>query len=576
MKKLKNFLLLSDQGYADLKKAILACTLTNMTMIFPFMVTVMIFREILIYFTEGMIDWQHIWVLWGVGAAAAVIVFLAAKNDYRKTYIASYKESNHTRVRIAEHLTALPMSFYNTKDLTEITTNMMADCSSMESMLSSTIPPLIANLISSTVTCILLALFEWRLAICVFITIPLAFLIIYASKRKQKELFEKQVAEKLQASEHIQEYLEGMKVVKSCNMAGESFENLKQVLTRLKNISVKVELAVGIFMSSASMVLQAGIGITVFAGCMLLLNGQVSLLTLLMFFLMATRLYGPILAILGQLSTLLNLDVVTGRMRKLLTAPEMKGDKSSGKNTEISLDHVNFGYNDETVIKDVSLTIHPGEVVAFVGPSGSGKSTLTKLIARFWDVSGGKITFGGIDIKDIDPKSLMKNFSFVFQDVTLFQDSIMNNIRMGNENATDEEVIEAARKAYCDEFVNKLPEGYETVLGENGGTLSGGERQRISIARAILKNAPIVILDEATASLDPENEVYVQQAIANLSKDKTVIMIAHRLRTVTGADKIIVLEDGKLKELGTHAELMELDGLYTKLFRLQTDAAILA
>lgn len=576
MKKLKNFLLLSDQGYADLKKAILACTLTNMTMIFPFMVTVMVFREILIYFTEGMIDWQHIWILWGVGAAAAVIVFLAAKNDYRKTYIASYKESNHTRVRIAEHLTALPMSFYNTKDLTEITTNMMADCSSMESMLSSTIPPLIANLISSTVTCILLALFEWRLAICVFITIPLAFLIIYASKRKQKELFEKQVAEKLQASEHIQEYLEGMKVVKSCNMACESFENLKQVLTRLKNISVKVELAVGIFMSSASMVLQAGIGITVFAGCMLLLNGQVSLLTLLMFFLMATRLYGPILAILGQLSTLLNLDVVTGRMRKLLTAPEMKGDKSSGKNTEISLDHVNFGYNDETVIKDVSLTIHPEEVVAFVGPSGSGKSTLTKLIARFWDVSGGKITFGGNDIKDIDPKSLMKNFSFVFQDVTLFQDSILNNIRMGNENATDEEVIEAARKAYCDEFVNKLPEGYETVLGENGGTLSGGERQRISIARAILKNAPIVILDEATASLDPENEVFVQQAIANLSKDKTVIMIAHRLRTVTGADKIIVLEDGKLKELGTHDELMELDGLYKKLFRLQTDAAILA
>lgn len=576
MKKLKNFLLLSDQGYADLKKAILACTLTNMTMIFPFMVTVMVFREILIYFTEGTIDWQHIWVLWGVGAAAAVIVFLAAKNDYRKTYIASYKESNHTRVRIAEHLTALPMSFYNTKDLSEITTNMMADCSSMESMLSSTIPPLIANLISSTVTCILLALFEWRLAICVFITIPLAFLIIYASKRKQKELFEKQVAEKLQASEHIQEYLEGMKVVKSCNMAGESFENLKQVLTRLKNISVKVELAVGIFMSSASMVLQAGIGITVFVGCMLLLNGQVSLLTLLMFFLMATRLYGPILAILGQLSTLLNLDVVTGRMRKLLTAPEMKGDKSSGKNTEISLDHVNFGYNDENVIKDVSLTIHPGEVVAFVGPSGSGKSTLTKLIARFWDVSGGKITFGGNDIKDIDPKSLMKNFSFVFQDVTLFQDSILNNIRMGNENATDEKVIEAARKAYCDEFVNKLPEGYETVLGENGGTLSGGERQRISIARAILKNAPIVILDEATASLDPENEVYIQQAIANLSKDKTVIMIAHRLRTVTGADKIIVLEDGKLKELGTHAELMELDGLYAKLFRLQTDAAILA
>lgn len=566
MNRLKEALLLSDKGYKDLKKAIVACTITNITMILPFMVTVMVFREILLFFAEGSINYNRIWCLCGAGIVSAVIVFLSAKNDYRKTYIASYLESNNTRTRIAEHLTRLPMSFYNTKDLTEITTNMMADCSSMESMLSSTIPPLIANLISSTITCILLALFEWRLALTVFVTIPIAFLIIYLSKKKQKKLFEKQVEEKLICSENIQEYLEGMNIVKSCNLEGESFDKLNQALLRLKKISVKVELAVGVFMSSASMVLQAGIGLTVFVGCKLLIAGSVDLLTLLMFFLMATRLYGPILAILGQLSTLLNLDVVTDRMRKLLRTPEMSGSENAPEDKSIVLRNVSFGYNKEKVISNVSMEIKQGSVNALVGPSGSGKSTVTKLISRFWDVDEGEILYGGKNIKDIDPRSLMKDMSFVFQDVIMFNDTIMNNIRMGNENATDAEVIEAARLAFCDEFVSKLPEGYDTVVGENGGTLSGGERQRISIARAILKNAPIIVLDEATASLDPENEIYVQRAIANLSKDKTVIMIAHRLKTVTGADRIFVMENGRLSEQGTHDELINMGGLYHLLY----------
>lgn len=570
MKNLKQFLVLSDKGYKDLKKAIIACTITNLTMILPFCITVMVFKVILDSIVNGEMNWNHMWILWGVGVVSAVLVFFAAKNDYRKTYIASYKESNVTRERLAGHICKLPMSFFNAKDPTEITTNMMADCSSMESMLSSTIPPLIANLISSTITCILLAFFEWRLALCVFITIPLAFFIILASRGIQKRLFEKQNGAKLDASAQIQEYLEGMKVIIACNRIGENFKGLNNALLKLKKLSVKVELAVGVFMTSASMVLQAGIGITVFVGCLLLMNGKVDLLTLLMFFLMVTRIYGPILAILGQLSTLLHLDVVTGRMRQLLGTKTMEGEDYSGEGRQIELRNVSFAYNDEDVIKNVSLRIKEGTINAFVGPSGSGKSTLAKLIARFWDIKEGSITFGGKDIRSISPESLMENMSFVFQDVILFNDTIINNIKMGNEDASDEEVLAAAKAAFCDEFVSKLPEGYETVLGENGGTLSGGERQRLSIARALLKNSPIVILDEATASLDPENEVYVQKAIAGLVKNKTVIMIAHRLRTVADADTIFVLNGGELVESGTHDELMNLDGLYRKLYSIQT------
>ena len=549
MSRLQKALFLSDKGYADLKKAIFACTLTNLAMLLPFCVTVMIFSEILTPFVNGgSIQWNHIWMLWGAGIVSAILVFLAAKNDYRKTYIASYKESNTTRLRIAEHLRKLPMNFFNTKDLSELTTNMMADCSSMESLLSSTIPPLIANGITVTLTCILLAFFDWRLALCVFITVPIAFLIIWLSRNHQKKLFEKQVDAKLDASDQVQEYLEGMKIIKSCGLSGSHFSALDKALLAMKKIAIKVEMAVGVFMSSASMILQAGIGITIFVGAILLTQGQIELLPLLMFLLMVTRIYGPILAILANLSSLLNLNVVTSRMRTLLTTPAMDGEG------------------------DVSCKISQGSVTALVGPSGSGKSTISKLIARFWDIQQGKITVGGKDIKSMEPESLMSYMSFVFQDVTLFNDTVMNNIRLGNPNATDDQVIAAAKAAYCDEFVREMPDGYQTVLGENGSTLSGGERQRISIARALLKNAPIILLDEATASLDPENEVLVQKAIAKLVEGKTVIMIAHRLRTVVDADQILVLDNGRLVEHGTHDELMKKNGLYHKLFHIQQES----
>lgn len=572
MKRLKEALFLSDKGYSDLKKAIFACTLTNITMLLPFCITVMIFSELLNPFVGKELVWEHIWLLWGAGVVSAILVFLAAKNDYRKTYIASYKESNVTRLRIAEHLRKLPMSFFNTKDLSELTTNMMSDCSSMESMLSSTIPPLIANVISATITCILLAFFDWRLAICVFITMPLAFLIIWLSRKYQKKLFERQVDAKLQASSQVQEYLEGMKIIKSCNLSGSQFSTLNKALLAMKKIAVKVEMVVGVFMSGASMILQAGIGITIFVGTLLLLDGQIELLPLLMFFLIVTKIYGPILAILSQLTTLLNLNVVTERMRTLLTAPVMSGKQQTSKRYDIELSHVSFAYNEEEVIHDVSCKIPQGNVTALVGPSGSGKSTISKLIARFWEIQKGTITVGNKDIKTINPESLMQEMSFVFQDVTLFNDTIFNNIQMGNPNATKEQVFAAAKAAYCDEFVRNMPDDYNTILGENGSTLSGGERQRISIARALLKDSPIILLDEATASLDPENEVFVQKAIAKLVENKTVIIIAHRLRTVVDADQILVLDNGKLVEYGTHNELMRKNGLYHKLYHIQQES----
>lgn len=572
MKRLKETLFLSDKGYSDLKKAIFACTLTNITMLLPFCITVMIFSELLNPFVGKDLVWEHIWLLWGAGVVSAILVFLAAKNDYRKTYIASYKESNVTRLRIAEHLRKLPMSFFNTKDLSELTTNMMSDCSSMESMLSSTIPPLIANVISATITCILLAFFDWRLAICVFITMPLAFLIIWLSRKYQKKLFERQVDAKLQASSQVQEYLEGLKIIKSCNLSGSQFSTLNKALLAMKKIAVKVEMVVGVFMSGASMILQAGIGITIFVGTLLLLDGQIELLPLLMFFLIVIKIYGPILAILSQLTTLLNLNVVTERMRTLLTAPVMSGKQQTSKRYDIELSHVSFAYNEEEVIHDVSCKIPQGNVTALVGPSGSGKSTISKLIARFWDIQKGTIIVGNKDIKTINPESLMQEMSFVFQDVTLFNDTIFNNIQMGNPNATKEQVFAAAKAAYCDEFVRNMPDGYNTILGENGSTLSGGERQRISIARALLKDSPIILLDEATASLDPENEVFVQKAIAKLVENKTVIIIAHRLRTVVDADQILVLDNGKLVEYGTHNELMRKNGLYHKLYHIQQES----
>lgn len=574
---LQEMLMLTDKGYSDLKKGIVACTITNLSLMLPFSVTIQVFVEMLKPFVGEEISWSKMWLYFGLGIVSALLVFLATKNDYKKTYVASYKESEATRIRVAEHIRKLPMSFFNSKDLSELTTNIMGDCATTEHVLSHVLPQLCANGISITLICFLLTFFDWRLALTIFITVPVAFFIIFASKRLQEKLSNKHIESKLKASDQVQEYIEGIKVIKACGLDGEKFTALDEALHKMMKMAIKMEVTTGIFVTGAQMIVQAGVGLTVFVGTYLLTGAQIEFIPLLMFLLIVVRIYGPVLVELTLLPELLYLKLSTQRMRTLVSTPVMTGSSSIEiKDFTIKLKDISFSYNhtseDRAVIKHMSTIIPSNGITALVGPSGCGKSTLSRLIARFWDVDKGHITIGDVNIKELDPEHLMGYMSFVFQDVVLFHDTIYNNIRIGNLNATKEEVMNAARAANCDSFIQNMPEGYDTILGENGSTLSGGERQRVSIARALLKNAPIILLDEATASLDPENEVYIQEAISRLIKGKTVIVIVHRLRTIATADKIIVLQEGEIAEEGTHEELLDKKGLYEHLYHIQQES----
>ena len=569
---LKEMFQLSDKGAKDLKKGIIACTITNLSLMLSVVVTMQIFIEVLNPLTssDARVSWNKLWLLFGCGVISAVIHFLCSRNDYRKTYVSCYTVAEDSRIRIAEMVRKLPMSVFQDKDLTELTENMMGDCASIEHSMSHIVPPLTANIISSTIICVCVMLFNWRMGLSIFVTLPLAFAVIFGSRKLQERGSKKQIQAKLKAAEEEQEYLSGIKVIKAYNLDGERFSALNQSLKELKEKSVQMEMTIGVFIGIAQFILQAGIGITVFVGVHLLTGGEIMLLPLLLSMVIACRLYGPILTILTLLPMLFHTLVSTKRMRELAGIAIMDGSTDASiKNCDIVFEDVSFAYKEEAVLKNINVVIPEGKITALVGTSGSGKSTMSRLIARFWDVNEGRITLGGTDIKTLDPEYLMKHMSFIFQDVILFQDTVMNNIRIGNRNATDEQVMAAAKAARCDEFVEKLSNGYDTILGENGNTLSGGERQRISIARALLKDAPIVLLDEVTASLDPENEVMIQQALTRVIEGKTVIVIAHRLRTIVDADQILVLNDGQLVEQGKHSELMKHSKIYQNMYDIQ-------
>ena len=565
---------LTDQGYAGLKRSALACTLSDLALMIPFVCTVAAFAALVGTLVGEPFDANALWAIFAVGIAGAIVVFIASRNDYKKTYVAAYTESESIRLRLADHLRKLPMSFFNRRDTTDVADRIMGDVTAQESMLSSTLPQLIAGTVSTAVICVMLAFFDWRLACCAMVTLPLSAAVIALSRRREKRLFERQNRVRLDALARVQDYLEGIKDIRACRAVGKDSAAMEQAMLELKRVTMRVELAVDVSVSLASAILRSGVGLTACVGAMLLASGGVDFMVLLMFLLIVSRVYSPILALVSQLPNLLNLSTKTARIKAVMDEPEAKGSAPADvSGHSLSFQNVRFGYGDEEVLHGISFDAQEGKVTALVGPSGSGKSTCAQLAAKFWEPNSGRILCSGKDIAGFSEESWLAHVSIVFQDVILFDDTVANNIRIGREGASDEEVAEAARTAHCLEFIEKLPQGFDTMLGENGASLSGGERQRLSIARALLKDAPVVLLDEATASLDPENETLIQRAVGTLCAGKTVVVIAHRLRTVANADKIVVLDDGRVAEEGSHKTLLAEDGLYARLWRLQQESS---
>ncbi|MFT4008140.1 MAG: ABC transporter ATP-binding protein [Lacrimispora sp.] len=571
---LKKVLILTDQSDKELKKSILASFLAQLSLSLPVMILMMTFMEILQPFWGKEVGWWKLWVLAFSSIAVVALVFVAHRYEYGKTYVTAYEAAEEKRTTLAEYLRKLPLSYFGKKDLTEITINMMSDCGTIEQSFSSIIPAFGGTMLNLLLTCILLAVFDWRMALAIFISVPVSFGFLLLCRKTHDYIGKMHLQSKLDASEQMQEYLEGIKVIKAFGLGGDKFKSLENAYRNLMKISTKTETVNGALTTVSMMMLRFGIPLTIFAGLNLVVSESLALPYFLMFLIFSSRIYSSLSTPLALWGDLLYAMLSIRRLHSVYEEKTMGGsDTLTLTHYTIELDNVSFGYQNKLVIKDVSFCIPQGKVTALVGPSGSGKSTISKLIARFWDINAGSIRIGGTDIRDIDPEHLLTWISFVFQDVVLFNDTIYNNIAIGKAGASKEEVEEAARRANCHEFVSRLPDRYDTLVGENGNTLSGGERQRISIARALLKDAPIILLDEATASLDPENELEIQEALSQLIKNKTVVVIAHRLRTIAGADNIVVLENGKVVQQGAGAELLKTGGLYARLFGIQQDNA---
>ncbi|MDR1422927.1 MAG: ABC transporter ATP-binding protein/permease [Coriobacteriales bacterium] len=568
---IQRLLNLSAGGYRDLMRGVIAGVISNIVLLVPFMVILSAIITLLEPLASGQpLDLARLWLIFAAGIVAAALYAFAYNREYDATYTAAYSESEKLRVEVAERLRKLPMSFFNRRDLSELTTNMMADCASVEHTMSHVVPGLFSGTIGVVVACIALSFYDWRLSLALFAALPVSLGLIFLVRVLSSRMAERHVVAKLEVAEQTQEYLEGIKVVKAFGLAGEKSQALEASMAAMMRSAVRFEGLTGIFITLAMMIMQVGIGLVALVGVTLLVGDNIDAIKLFCFLVVSARIYAPLFTILTLLPEFFYLLVSTRRMQELRTTPVMEGNASvQPADYAIHLDGVSFAYENDEVLHDIDLHMKQGEVTALVGPSGSGKTTLARLMARFWDPQAGHVTIGGVDLADTDPEHLMSWMSFVFQDVVLFNDTVMANIRIGRAEATDEEVYHAARQARCDEFIARMPLGYDTLLGENGSTLSGGERQRISIARALLKDAPIVLLDEATSSLDPENETLIQEAVSALVRGRTVVVIAHRLRTVLDADHIVVLEAGRVVEQGRGTELLEQGGLFARLYGVQ-------
>ena len=546
-RKLQRVFALSEQGAKDLVKAVVWCFVCNVSLMVPIGVVMAVMMHLLDVMEHGGDPMDGFWIYTGSAAAVLVLLFVLHYFQYASLYLATYKESESRRISLAETLRRLPLSFFGNRDLSDLTSTMIADCSSLDQMFSHYIPQLFASIFSTVVIGICMFVWDWRMAVAVLWVLPVAVLLTAGSKKLQDLFGTKNILAKRVVTDYIQEGLETVRDLKACSRQEKYLEELNDKLAAMERSSIHSELATGVFVCSAQAFLRIGLATTVLAGSSLMLAGELDFLIFLGFLFAAARLYDPLGMVLQNIAATFSAKLKIERMRAIQEQPVQEGtEQFQPEHYDIVFDHVNFSYHDgEGVLDDVSFTAKQGEVTALIGPSGGGKSTACKLAARFWDVNGGKITLGGTDISGVDPEALLKHYAMVFQDVVLFRDTVMENIRLGRRNATDEEVLAAAKAAQCDAFIRRLPEGYQTVIGENGSTLSGGERQRISIARALLKDAPVILLDEATASLDVENESAVQAALSQLVRRKTVLIIAHRMRTVAGADHIVVLEKRK-------------------------------
>ncbi|WP_085832945.1 ABC transporter ATP-binding protein [Clostridium merdae] len=566
LKKMQRAFALSEKGAKDLVLGSFACFVRDLAFMFPVGLMYTLVRDLL----TGATPNTSYYVIGVVFCLA--LIFITSYFQYNTTYLATYIESGVRRISLAEKLRKIPLSFFGKKDLADLTSTIMADCAYLETSFSHYIPVLFGSIASTVVIAISLFAFDWRMALASLWVIPVSFLIVAFSVRVQDALNQKQMNAKMACADGIQECLETVRDLKSNNAEQDYLKGLEKKIKAVEKRAIISELGTALFVVTAQLILKIGIATVALTGSILLMDGSLDVLTFFLFLLVASRLYDPFQAALQNFAAVLSTRTHVARMNEILDHPVQTGSTDFHPNgCDITFDNVSFSYNEEEdVLKGVSFTAKQGEVTALVGPSGGGKTTVSRLAARFWDVSQGTITLGGKDISKVDPETLLSMYSIVFQDVTLFNNTVMENIRIGRRNATDEEVIAAAKAACCDVFVSQMPNGYHTMIGENGATLSGGERQRISIARALLKNAPIVLLDEATASLDVENETLIQSAISELVKNKTVLVIAHRMRTVAGADKIVVLSEGTVAEQGNPQELLSQQGIYSHMVKLQT------
>lgn len=564
---LKKKYAMSDQGAKNLKKSIFSHTILNLTKMFPPIIGFMFL-------------FQYLGGLEGIPAPAELtltnyiviivvmllVMFFVARWDYVRLYANVYNESANLRIDIANRLKKLPLSYFGKRDVSDLSATMMSDLNLYEMIFSHSVPHIYATAISTILISIMILAYNWQLGLAALWIIPVALLAFSLSKKKQRKAVEALVKTRREVFDDLQEKIDQIQEIKSYNLEERSLSEFCRKLDNNTRTKIKMEFSAGIAMSLAGMLMKLGIVTVAIVGVHMLIAGQIDILVYIAYLILTASIYLPIEAILSFMAMIVALDGVVARIKEIKTMPVQEGKQEMNPmDYSIDFKDVEFGYEDDTVINGVSFTAKQGEVTALIGPSGSGKTTLTKLAARFWDIQNGKILLGGEDISQIDPETLLKNYAIVFQDVVLFNASIKDNICIGRKGATDEEVDRVAKIARCDEFIDRMPEGIETVIGENGARLSGGERQRISIARAILKDAPIILMDEATASLDVENESLIQEALSELIKNKTVIVIAHRMRTIRGADKIVLLNQGKIEAMGTDTELQTQSATYRKM-----------